>query len=104
MMCAPGSNARVALGLHLSRRWKGAGREAHDREWDNRSTRRARRLAEDAEHDSLGRGPRARTPLLSIHAFKVFVGPAERSLRRAPRPRSALRALRVSLLPCHVPL
>jgi len=36
--------------------------------------------------------------LLSTHAFKDFVGPAERSLRRAPRSRRALGVLRVDQL------
>ena len=46
-------------------------------------------MAEDAEDCSPGRAPSARAPFLSIHAFKVFEGPAERSMRRAPRPRGA---------------
>jgi len=56
-------------------------------------------LAEDAEDCARGRAPRTGAPPLSSHAFKVFEGPAERSLRRAPRPRSALRVLRVNRLP-----
>jgi len=56
-------------------------------------------LAEDAENGLLGPSPTGRAPLLSIRDVKVFVGPAERFLRRAPRPRRALRALRVNRLP-----
>jgi len=41
-------------------------------------------MAEDAED-------------LSIHAFKALGGPAERSLRRAPRPRGAPRPPRRSV-------
>jgi len=43
-------------------------------------------MAEDAEDCSPGRVPGTGGSLLFIHAFKVFVGPVERSLRGAPRP------------------
>ena len=64
----------------------------------NRSTRRARSIAEVAEDCCRGRVPRTGAPSLSIHAFKDFVGPAERSMRRAPRSRRVLRVLRVDPL------
>ena len=56
-------------------------------------------MAEAAEHCSPGRALSARAPSLSIHAFEVFVGPAERSVRRTPRTRQCPRALRVNQLP-----
>ena len=56
-------------------------------------------MTEGAEYRSPGRDPSAGAPLLSIHAFKVIVGPVERSMRRAPRPPTALGALRVKRLP-----
>jgi len=56
-------------------------------------------LAEDAEHCARGRAPRTGAPSLSSHAFKVFVGPLESSVRRAPRPRRALRVLRADRSP-----
>ena len=56
-------------------------------------------MTENAEHRIPGQAPGTGATLLSIHAFKVFVGPAERSVRRAPRPRSAFRVLRVDRLP-----
>ena len=46
----------------------------------------------------MARAPIARAPLLSIHNIKGFDVPAERSMRRTPRPRSAPRALRVDRL------
>jgi len=104
MMCAPGNNAGEALGVHSSRRWKGVVARRTTGDGTNRSTRRVRSMAEGAEDCSPGRAPGARAPLLPSTTPRFFVRPADRSPRRAPRPRSALRALRVSLLPCHVPV
>jgi len=56
-------------------------------------------MAEDAENGSLGRGPSARAPLLSIHNVKNFVVRWRDSCAALRALGGAPRALRVNQLP-----
>ena len=56
-------------------------------------------MAEDAEHGSLGRGPSARAPLLSIHNVKNFVVRWRDSCAALRALGGAPRVLRVNQLP-----